>query len=266
MHVATDIRKDMFNISIRGNPVDTDEVLPDWSLRDRLGIVIREPWGSLGASLLMQLCALLHYEARPERRASSAQYPQIYVFHIGQMHGDHSSFDVWPPRHEVLVEDNPAALLAAINDRAITRLAVPDIRPHSTDFLHAALNGWSDESVILENLATAWAYDSSGIVASCDLRIQSSSAELERMSTWALSPEDTFAQYAPMSGRELVETMQIGPSTESDLQQWLQTLKNRIHETSVNTRQSIRNKRGPAESVRVQTFRLLSTQEVLRRL
>ena len=266
MHVATDIRKDMFTISVRGNRVGTDEILPDWSSRDRLGIVVREPWGSLGASLLMQLGALLHYEARPERRTRSAQYPQIYVFHVGQMHGDHSSFDVWPPRHEILVEEDPAALLAAINDRAITRLAVPDIPPHNTDFLYAALTGWSEESLILENLATAWTYDSSGTVASYDLKIQSSAPELERMSTWALRPEDNFARYAPMSGRELVETMQIGPSTENDLQQWLETLKNRMHETSASTRESIRNKRGPAESVRVQTFRLLSTQELLMRL
>ena len=266
MHVATDIRKDMFTISVRGNRVSTDEILPDWSLRDRLGIVVREPWGSLGASLLMQLGALLHYEARPDRRARSAQYPQIYVFHVGQMHGDHSSFDVWPPRHEILVEDDPAALLAAINDRAITRLALPDVPPHSTDFLKAALTGWSDESFLLENLASAWAYDSGGRVASYDLSIQSSADELERMSTWALTPEKTFARYAPMSPSELVETMQIGPSTENDLQQWLETLKNRMNETSASTRESIENRRGLGQSVRVQTFRLLSTQEVLTRL
>ena len=266
MHVATDIRKDMFTISVRGNRASTDEILPDWSLRDRLGIVVREPWGSLGASLLMQLGALLHYEARPDRRARSAQYPQIYVFHVGQMHGDHSSFDVWPPRHEIPVEDDPAALLGAINDRAITRLALPDVPPHNTDFLKTALTGWSDESFLLENLATAWAYDSSGTVASYDLKIQSSANELERMSTWALSPEDTFARYAPMSGKQLVETMQIGPSTENDLQQWLETLKNRMHETSVSTRESIRYMRKQADLTRVQTFRLLSTQEVLKRL
>lgn len=266
MHVATDIRKDMFTISLQGQRVTTDEVLPDWSMRDRLGIVVREPWGSLGASLLMQLGALLHYEARPDRRTRSAQYPQIYVFHVGRMHGDHSSFDVWPPRHEILVDEDPASLLAAINDRAITRLAVPDIPAHDTAYLGTALTGWSDESLILENLASGWAYGSSGTVTSFDLQLESSADELERMSTWALTPEETLSRYSPMSGKELVETMQIGPSTENDLQQWLRTLENRMNETSAQTRAAIRDKRGPAEPARIQRFRMLSTREILSRL
>ncbi|WP_426005249.1 hypothetical protein ACPFL9_01015 [Paenarthrobacter sp. NyZ202] len=265
--MATDIRKDMFTISVRGKPVSTDEVLPDWTARDRLGIVTREAWETLGASLLMQLAALLHYEARPERRTRAAQYPQIYVFHVGRMHGDHSSFDVWPPRHEILVEDDPAALLAAINDRAITRLVLPDVPSHGTDFLRTALNGWTDESVILENLASAWAYSSSGTVDSHDLKIESSAEELERMSTWALAPEETFARYAPLSGKELVETMQIGPSSENDLQQWLRTLKGRVDETPAQTRRIIGDKRrATGELKRIQTFRSLSTQEALRKL
>jgi hypothetical protein len=266
MHVATDVQKHMFKISVAGVPHSSEDFLPDWSIRDRLGIVVREPWGSLGASLLMQLGALLHYQARPSRRSTAAQYPQIYVFHIDTMHGDHSSFDVWPPRREILVEDDPAALLAAVNDRAITRLALPDRSPHSTNFLQSALTGWSDESFLRENLASAWLYNSDGNVESYDIRVESSAVELERMSVWALEPEATYAHYSPFSEAQLVKEMQIGPSTEYDLQHWLKSLKSRINETPLDVRAAISERRASTNGTRVQTYRRLSTDEALQRL
>ncbi|MCZ4590000.1 hypothetical protein O4328_41310 [Rhodococcus opacus] len=256
----------MFDITVGGRSATPGDCLPDWTIRDRLGVVVREPWGALGASLLMQASALLHYQVRPIRRTTAAQYPQIYVFHVGRMHGDHSSFDVWPPRHEIRVDDDPAGLLGAINDLAITRLALPDRNERNLDFLHSALTGWSDEAVVRENLASAWAYSADGHVGSSDIRMRSSAPELERMSTWALDPQATYQRYSPLSDTQLVEEMQLGPSTASDLRRWLETLSGRIGETSARARAEVGQRRGQMVESRTQTYRRLSVDEMLRLL
>jgi hypothetical protein len=83
-------------------------------------------WAAFGASLLLQLAIAKFYEVRPERRAGTPVYPEIYLFHVGGPHGDFSYFDFWPPRKEVQVAAaEPVALLEAVNAHAITRLAMP---------------------------------------------------------------------------------------------------------------------------------------------
>src|SRR4051812_8189518 len=117
MHVAVDVRRSMFTAQIDGRAGRLADVWRHWNPHDRLGVVVNEPWGALGASLMIQLAALRHYECAPDRRGHRAQYPQTQVFHLERMQGDHSSFDVWPPRHEVLVCGGPSALLAGLTDR-----------------------------------------------------------------------------------------------------------------------------------------------------
>lgn len=216
MHVATDVRAEMFAVSREGHDARLADVFPEWTEKDRLGIVIREPFGSLGASLLLQLAALFHYEVRPERRELRPQYPHIYAFHVGGKFGDHSSFDIWPPRREVFVGDDSAELLGTINDRAITRLLVPDAVPHGADYVTTIPSGWTDMANFSENLTSAWAYATSGTAEGADIEVSSAAEELERMSTWALTPEDTFEHYGKFTGQQLVSEMQIGPSTASD--------------------------------------------------
>ena len=63
---------------------------------------------------------------RPERRGPNGIYPEIYLFHVGGRHGDHSPYDFWPARKEVFVDADPREVLDQINDKGITRLAVPD--------------------------------------------------------------------------------------------------------------------------------------------
>jgi hypothetical protein len=96
MHVADQILAEAFEVQIGGELAGPEAVFPDWSRLDRFGIVVTEPLGGLGASLLLQLAIAQFYSVRPYRRASLAVYPEIYLFHAGGPHGDFSYF--WPPR------------------------------------------------------------------------------------------------------------------------------------------------------------------------
>ena len=88
MHVADQILVEAFEVQIGGERVGPEAVFPDWSRLDRFGIVVSEPLGGLGASLLLQLAIAKFYSVRPDRRAGMAVYPEIYLFHVGGPHGD----------------------------------------------------------------------------------------------------------------------------------------------------------------------------------
>src|SRR5262245_7080336 len=114
MHTAPQLDVSQFAISRHGRQATRADLLPDWTPYDRLGVVVTESFGAVGASHLIQLAITAFYDVRPERRAARldgvdprAIYPEIYLFHVGEVHGDHSSFDFWPARKEVLVEDDP---------------------------------------------------------------------------------------------------------------------------------------------------------------
>ena len=137
MHVADQLFVEAFEVRIGDERVSPEAVFPDWSLLDRFGIVVTEPLGGLGASLLLQLAIAKFYSVRPDRRASVPVYPEIYLFHVGGPHGDFSYFDFWPPRKEVRVAaSQPVSLLEAINAHGITRLALP-LRDPAKSFMRS---------------------------------------------------------------------------------------------------------------------------------
>ncbi|SAL46127.1 hypothetical protein AWB64_04865 [Caballeronia sordidicola] len=166
MHTIALLRPDMFEVTIDHAQASIDALFPGWNALDRLGVVIDEPLGGLGASHLIQFFITAFYEARPRRRGELTVYPEIYAFHYGRPWGTHAAFDFWPARREVMVPGDPKELLDAINDRGITRLAVPDraealpeFRPKEVD--HA-----------LDRIASGFAYHACGRVRDGDVTIR----------------------------------------------------------------------------------------------
>ena len=54
MHTATQVRAEMFTAAVDGHPVSPSDLL-QWSANDRFGIVVNQPYGALGAGLLVLL-------------------------------------------------------------------------------------------------------------------------------------------------------------------------------------------------------------------
>src|SRR4051812_30763209 len=110
MHTATQLHSSMFAVTRRGQRSSREALLPRWCPSDRLGVVMTETFGALAASHLIQIAITAFYDASPARREGKlgraddpkAIYPEIYLFHVGARHGDHSGFDFWPARKEVL--------------------------------------------------------------------------------------------------------------------------------------------------------------------
>ena len=100
-----------------------------------------EPCGAVGASLLLLAAITAFYDAQRARSDRFYIYPDYFLFHVGRPHGDHSMLDVWPSHKEVVVPDDPEAILEAINDRAITWLVVPDREPAAVPRRRASRRG-----------------------------------------------------------------------------------------------------------------------------
>ena len=133
MHTATQFDSEMFSIIADGGNITAEELLPDWHVYDRVGVVIHEPFGAVGASMLMQVATAMYF-AHLRAVGQDLNYPELYTFNVGERFGDLSAFDVWPDSREVLTDRDPVAVLQAINDRGITRLLVPDTSPTAVEY------------------------------------------------------------------------------------------------------------------------------------
>ena len=143
MHSTRELTSASFTVELDGQQVTIPELFHGFDAHDRLGIVVHHPGGALGASVLILATITAFYDMQRARGDDFFIYPDYFIFHVGQQHGNHSMLDIWPGHKEVVVANEPEAVLRAINDRAITRLLVPDGRPGNPSFGRATLaSGW----------------------------------------------------------------------------------------------------------------------------
>jgi hypothetical protein len=173
MHIIEALRSDFYEVELAGKPARRWDVFPGWNERDRFGIVLYEPLAALGAIHLIQLACMCFYDSKPSRRTDRKIYPEIFAIHVGQWQGMHGNLDFWPARREILVPDDHREILAAINDRGITRLALPERHPRNLPHRR------KEEDCALDWLTTAVVYSPGGRVASPDFTIRSNSARSE---------------------------------------------------------------------------------------
>jgi hypothetical protein len=200
MHVATLLKPEMFDVSIDGKPASIAELFPDWHVHDRFGLVIDEAFGGIGATHLLQSAMMAYYDIKPSRRTTV--YPEIYAFHIGKGHGAHAPYDFWPARKEVILRTTDhKEVLDAINDRGITRLAVPD-RP-LRDVVHRP----KEEDAAFDRIASAFVYSATGRMSDADAVISGNDKRTEYNPNQTLKPlAEMRAQRVPMvAGRPIKE-------------------------------------------------------------
>jgi hypothetical protein len=167
MHSSQELRSSLFEITVDDREVGLVDLFEGFGEHDRLGVVVRRPCGAVGASALITATITAFYDLQRARSSDFFIYPDYYLFHVGGPLGDHRRLDIWPPRKEVIVQDDPTELLGAINDRAITRLVVEDGEPGDPELERDAL------ATARARIATCLAYSASGRVRDADVRIAS---------------------------------------------------------------------------------------------
>lgn len=190
---------DMFQVAIDGLSGSRDDLFGKWTCNDRFGIVVHEPMGAMGASCLINLAVVAYYESvRAAGSEFRLHYPELYVFHVGRLQGDHSFYDAWPPRKEVLVNADPADVLAKINQLGITFLAVPDATARQDD------HWWGDIGSAVHRLRGCFAYSSSGRVVAGDVEIRGVRVESDESNQFALRPLSLVEMADTVDDPELV--------------------------------------------------------------
>jgi hypothetical protein len=196
MHTATQLHSSLFGCQVDGRPAGVEEILPGWTASDRLGVVVQEPFGAVGATHLIQLAIASFYDARPGRRDTSrtgphgeslAVYPDVYLFHVGGPWGDHSAFDVFPRRKEVFTGADPQDVIEALLDRAITWLTVPEREPRATTFFY------TDPAEYYDRVRGAYVYSPTGRVADADVMVTGVPGLADGDARTALDPDGVLA-------------------------------------------------------------------------
>jgi hypothetical protein len=165
MHSSRELRSSSFEIEVGGVSAPLDELFEGFDELDRLGVVLTQPCGAVGASALITATITAFYDIQRARGPDFFVYPDYYLFHVGRPLGDHARLDVWPRHKEVVVPAEADRLLEAVNDRGVTRLVVED---------GAAGEPPSDPGALASARArveTCLAYSPSGRVENADVRI-----------------------------------------------------------------------------------------------
>lgn len=264
MHVAEQLKAENLQISIDGGPVSCEDLFPDTHKYDRFGFIVNEPFGSLGASLLIQAGIVRFYDALPERRTVKPMYPEIYIFHVGGRHGDHSSFDFWPPRKEVFVEgSDPAEVVAALADRGITRLALPDAPGGNADLLRDGPSTWADLSAAENLLSSCFAYSASGQTHNADVVLESDHPTFEANPNSVLDANSVLKLY-----KEKPEAIpRPGPTIDVDVDRWADQLVRRVGEIDPTIPRKLKDQRLTHENgraIRRESFRRINLDETFR--
>ena len=257
MHTAKQLDASMFTVEIDGRALDRDALFPGWHQYDRLGVVVHDPLGGVGASLLVQLAITAFYD-QPGRRNGPPRYPEIYLFHVGGRYGNHSQFDYWPPRKEVFLENDAPAVLDAINERAITRLAVVDGEPAAVQY------DYTEKPEAEEQILSAFTYSASGRVTNPDVVLSGRDPQTEVNATMTIHPDRALAQILSLPGFDL---RNADPKDQATIgkKRFETLLMSRIHEvngdalrTAVEQRERIVD-----NGLATETYRRISVGEAL---
>ena len=167
MHSSRELSSSSFEIEVGGVTAPLEDLFEGFGEQDRLGVVLTQPCGAVGASALITATITAFYDIQRARGPDFFVYPDYYLFHVGRPLGDHGRFDIWPRHKEVVVPDGADRLLEAVNDRAVTRLVVED---------GAAGEPPSDPGAVASaraRIETCLTYSPSGRVDDADVRIAS---------------------------------------------------------------------------------------------
>ena len=255
MHTAKQLNASLFDIKINGKRAPLGALFPNWHRFDRFGIVVARPFGSLGASLLIQAAITAFYDLRRSQANSAAVYPEIYLLHAGGHWGDHSTLDFWPPRKEVFIAEDPREVLGAINNLGITRLAVPagaSGMPH----IDWQDNG-KERTAAKERVSSIFSYDADGSVSGADVSISATSDVTEENIAAILDPQSVLT----------ASLREESPDAPGDpvLKEYLEAVARRMTEVSALLRASIsdRRRRMTETGGRKETYRRIDFAEAL---
>lgn len=164
MH-SSNLRGSDFHLSWRGREVSHRDFFRGHGRNTRIGLLAPDGTEGVGAVTLAMACVTAFYDGFRRQGGEFFAYPDFFTFQRRDRLVDYGYFDFWPDK-DVRVPDDRNATAAAIADRAINVLLVPDRAP-----TESAYEPVQDER-IRRTLERCFVYSRHGEVADADLVIR----------------------------------------------------------------------------------------------
>ena len=115
MHSTQILKSADFVFMVQDQEVEFTDLIPNFSVLSRLGIVSQQPSDGIGASNLIMACVTEFYNFYRHQNDFFA-YPDYFSFQTSNISIDYSHFDIWPSHKNLQVERKPEKILRALND------------------------------------------------------------------------------------------------------------------------------------------------------
>lgn len=125
MHSSKAIAATDFTYRYDDKSTGLDAVMPDITIPDRLGVVLRESFDGLGAATFVLVCVTVFYDEYRAETADFYAYSDYFTFQSDWRRVDYRWFDIWLEHKNIQTDRDAEAVLRAINDRGITHILVP---------------------------------------------------------------------------------------------------------------------------------------------
>lgn len=173
MHTTKLLKSSDFVFSRDGHATPMSDVIPGFTVLDRLGVVMRGPADGVGVCGFILACVTAFYDLYRAAGESFYTYPDYFTLQATPHPAHYSSLDIWPDHKDVQVQPDPEQILQAVNDRGVNLLLVPEgpVREHAFD--RVAL------SSARRRIRACYVYGRDGRVSDPDFGIRRPGAPLE---------------------------------------------------------------------------------------
>lgn len=125
MH-STTLRGANFQMTWQGKAVSHATFFATLSTNDRVGVIAPNRFEAVGAVTLIMAYVTAFYDRHRATGNDFFVYPNYFTFQQKAPVAEYSMFDIWPQHRNVLVGKNANELAAALTDRAINILLLPE--------------------------------------------------------------------------------------------------------------------------------------------
>ena len=166
------LRGSDFNHTYRGKQLPHAEYFTDFRNTERLGVFSPDRFSVIGAATLIMAYVTAFYDRYRERQAEFFAYPDFFTFQLQQPVANYGMFDVWPHHKNVFLGGDQNERAAAITDRGVNILLVPEDRTGELAIEPVGLES------ARRNIHRCYAYSTDGTVADSNLTVTCSKPEL----------------------------------------------------------------------------------------
>lgn len=177
MHSTTVFASTDFDIVDRGQATTHARYFSGLARTERLGLFAPEGCEGAGATLLVMACVTAFYDRYREEGGDFFAYPDFFSFQRRQPPASYAMFDIWPGHKDVPVPEGANETAAAITDRGVGILLLPDRPPRENEFHRVQM------ASLERNVKRCILYSEEGQVEEPTLEVATSKAEAIR--DWA---------------------------------------------------------------------------------